>query len=217
MDEKCVYYAPKKDKITILHPPEKVINAICENPNPPIKILEGVSDLPLLLPSGEIISELGYHSDSKLYITKEVDVGVLKGPYDQMAAIGALARLKDVLCDFPFDTEASRSVVLSSVLTATCRNTFDGPAPLFVFDAPTPGSGKSLLADIVVLITKGGPAPRMTLSNDEEMQKVITATLMAGIQIALFDNISKRLGGSSLDAFLTAEEWQGRVLQFSKM
>ena len=75
------------------------------------------------------------------------------------------------------------------------------------------GSGKSLLGDAASLIAYGRHAPRKTFSgDDDEQRKAITATAIEALPSVLLDNVDCVLGGSSLDAALTATMWTDRIL-----
>jgi hypothetical protein len=104
------------------------------------------------------------------------------------------------------------------MITPFVREIIAGPTPLHGIDAPTAGTGKGLLADLVARVATGEPISVMTEAKDEEeLRKRITAVLLEGRPFALFDNITRRVAGGSLAALLTAETWSDRVLGVSKM
>jgi hypothetical protein len=93
-----------------------------------------------------------------------------------------------------------------------------GPTPLHLVDAPTPGTGKGLLADCAGTIATGRAVPKVTVPlTDEEMRKRITAQLLEGQPMIILDNLGTKLDSASLAAVLTAVEWKDRILGFSKM
>ena len=51
-----------------------------------------------------------------------------------LGRVAAIA-LSDVVCDFPFKSDAHRSAWIASLLTPLARYAFTGPAPLFLMDA----------------------------------------------------------------------------------
>ena len=57
---------------------------------------------------------------------------------------------------FPFVAPCDRSVALAGMLTALDRLSMD-TAPLIAFTAPTAGTGKSLLVDIIAVLATGRP------------------------------------------------------------
>src|SRR5262249_49127335 len=130
----------------------------------------------------------------------------------------AAADLLSVVCDFPFAGEARRAAWLAGLLTPLARFAIAGPCPLFLLDANTPGSGKSLLADIVSLVATGRPMPRTAYPDgDEEMRKRIPSVALAGDRLILIDNVATTFGGAALDSALTAVTWRDRILGRSEM
>ena len=92
-----------------------------------------------------------------------------------------------------------------------------GNVPLALIDAPTQGTGKGLLSDLVSIIATGNSAAILTMSDsEEELQKLITALLIEGTSIITIDNIAVRLQSRHLDAMLTSDMWRGRILGVSK-
>ena len=83
--------------------------------------------------------------------------------------------------DFPFAKPEHRAAWLAFVLTPLARHAFSGPSPLFLIDANTRGSGKSLLADVGGILATGTTLARMSNPrDDEECRKRITALALAG-------------------------------------
>ena len=69
-----------------------------------------------------------------------------------------------------------------------------------------------MFAECIAQIVIGGPARVTTLVADEdEVDKRLTATLIAGHQIVLLDNITQLKSGK-IKAVLTSEIWEGRLL-----
>ena len=121
--------------------------------------------------------------------------------------------------DFPFAKPEHRAAWLAFVLTPLARHAFSGPSPLFLIDANTRGSGKSLLADVGGILATGTTLARMSNPrDDEECRKRITALALAGDSMVLIDNIIGNLGCASLDAALTSpDSWKDRILGKSEM
>ncbi len=80
-------------------------------------------------------------------------------------------------------------------------------------DKPTPGTGGSLLADVVALVATGRPAGMASAPrDDEEVRKQITSALRAGSSVITIDNVAGELAAPSLARALTAEVWEDRLL-----
>lgn len=116
----------------------------------------------------------------------------------------------------PFDNEVSRAVAMSAVLTAIVRPTLRA-APMHLFDAAMPGTGKSKLATIVGIIATGiEPGASAWASCEEENEKRLSSLLRLGQPVILFDNIDAArgdiIGGSKLNIVLTQDAAWMRVL-----
>ena len=133
---------------------------------------------------------------------------------DAEAALGTLLR---PLRGFPFvNAAAARSVVLSALLTALVRRSLRS-APLHGFDAPTAGTGKSLLAELVGLLATGVRPPAMSQGKSEdEDEKRLSTVLFAGDPVIHIDNCERALVGDFLCSMLTQEVVQARVLGYSE-
>jgi putative DNA primase/helicase len=106
--------------------------------------------------------------------------------------------LSGLLSEFPFLTLVDRSVALSMLVSAIVRGAL-GMVPVHAFTAPTPGSGKSYLADVTSAITSGRRCPVITPGkSEEELEKRLGAMLLAGFQTISLDNISSELSGDAL-------------------
>src|SRR5262249_21174909 len=119
--------------------------------------------------------------------------------------------------EFPVEDNSHLAAWLAAVLTVLARPAIDGPCPLFLFEAPTPGSGKSLLAELVGLITTGRETPVSEVSDDnEEVRKSLTAIILEGERVVNLDNAAGSFGWKSLDQVLTGTIYKGRLLGKTK-
>ena len=139
-------------------------------------------------------------------------------PRRKMTRVAPLPNYSTSFVTFHSRNQCIAHAWLSAVLTPLARHTFDGPTPLHVFDANAPGSGKTLLAELVSNVTMGDNIARMANPrDDDEARKRITALAIAGDSLVLIDNVNGGLGCSALDAALTGTRWQDRVLGSSQM
>lgn len=180
-----------------------------------VRPLIGVVSSPTVRPDGTVLQRPGYDPATQLlYAPNARFVDVLDEPTLEDAQ-GAASALLELVSDFPFATDNDRSAWLASLLTLVGRAAITGPVPLFAIDANTPGSGKSRLADLALVISHGIVAPRSPFSNvDEEVRKQITSVLLEGSPAALIDNVrsGSTFGGAAFDALLTSDVWRDRNL-----
>ena len=103
------------------------------------------------------------------------------------------------------------------MLTGLDRSALLTAPPLHGFDAPVAGSGKSKLVDIVAVLMTGYEAPAIGQGRtEEELEKRLDASLLAGDSIINIDNCSRPLESSKLCLMLTQPRVQVRILGKSK-
>lgn len=201
-------------------PPERVAAQVLGRLEWPLPYLEGVIEAPTLRADGSLLVAPGW--DDATGLLYEPKAGVDWPPIPEQPtttqvreAVGALL---DPVLDFPFVAETDRSAYVAAVLTLVARHMIDGPVPLFAIRAPTPGTGKTLLGDVIGLGGTGRIPPAMSMSYEaEELRKRITAIAMSGTAVVLLDNLSGSLGSDVLAAALTKCEWEDRLLGHTEM
>ncbi len=185
----------------------------------PLAYLEGVIETPTIRPDGSILSNVGYDRATGLLYEPVPGCnewpGIPERPtaYDVRRAIEALL---EPVVNFPFVATSDRSTYIAAVLTLIARHLIYGPAPLFPIRAPTPGTGKGLLASVIGLIGTGREPAAMTMVEGDELRKRITAIAIAGTPLVLLDNVSGTIGSDVFAAALTCKSWTDRVLGASE-
>lgn len=130
----------------------------------------------------------------------------------------AVALIDDnVFVDFPFASEADKANAWALLLLGFMRNMVNGPTPIHWLDKSTPGTGASLLADVVSLIQTGADMPKETApTTEDEWRKKITAALLSGSPYVCFDNVSKGLDSQAIASVVTLKFWSDRILGSSE-
>ncbi len=176
--------------------------------------LEGIASYPVLRPDGTVLCVSGYDPQTKTYAHIDLVPEIGETHTD---ACEALEAFRDLLCDFPLSGEPDFAAWLCGLLTPLAKPAIDGACPLTLLDASTRGAGKTLLADVIGAVVTGRPLPRLSSpQNEEEMGKLLFATLREGAAIAFFDNVTTMLRSADLDKILTGTEYEGRVLGESR-
>jgi hypothetical protein len=177
---------------------------------PGVPVIYGVVTRPILLPDGSVITDAGYHTESGLYLH-------IDGEWPAIMSIEtAVEKLRDVWCDFPFASPASEAGAFAALLTMLCRRNISGNTPLFVVDGNRSRVGKGLLSDTWTMIVEARRASRYSMSNQDELRKFLTSLGTEGGEYVLFDNITGRFGGPTLEAAMTTGTINDRVLGISK-
>lgn len=177
---------------------------------PSIPPLRGLVRGPAMVTrEGAFLLRPGYHAASGFaYVGEELNLPEMTVEEARDLIID------DFLGDFPFADQASRANAVSLLITPAVRPRILGPIPLFAIDAPTPGSGKGLLANVCCIPSDPAGAAVMTPGRDEEeWRKRITAILAASKSYVLLDNVRSKLDASALAAVITAwPDWEDRIL-----
>lgn len=180
---------------------------------PGILPLRGVIEAPALRADGTVIETAGYDEQTGFLFAPSAEYEAVPERPTRQDALAASEELLDVVCDFPFAADFHRAGWLALILTAFCRPALAGCVPLFAFDAPTPGTGKSRLVDTAAIIATGRDATRTTVpEGDAELRKRILGLLLDGDPIVVLDNAKVPIDFPSLDALLTGREWKDRIL-----
>jgi hypothetical protein len=201
------------------HPPDWAVNGLAARGQwPHIRPIEGIIEAPTIRPDGTILDRTGWDEETcLLYESSTVFPKIDPNPSREDARYAA-EFLLELVVDFPFANDNHRAAWLAGLLTPLARFAIQGPCPLFMIDANTPGSGKSKLTDLISIVATGREMSRTAYPDgDEEMRKRITATALAGDRLVAIDNIATTFGGSSLDSALTATFWKDRKLGASEM
>jgi len=194
--------------------PNKVANAYRQRVGHwNLPVLSGLINAPTLRADGSLLSGPGYDPATGLLLDLQ---GLTVPPIPPMPTIGAartaLRVLTDLIETLPFVDDASRSVALSAILTASIRRSLR-TAPLHAFTAPVAGSGKSMLVDLASVIVTGREAAVMAQGkNEEEFEKRLGAMLLAGDQVIAIDNCEAPISSEFLCSMLTQTSVRARIL-----
>ena len=87
----------------------------------------------------------------------------------------------------------------------------------FIYNANSQRSGKTLLAKLAIMPLYKGFKGQPWKSNEEELNKLIDAEMIAGSNYICFDNVRGKLSSQTLEGVMTSPEWTGRVLGKTQM
>ena len=202
-------------------PPRDVAKDILAFPDDALPELEAVVTTPVFDRHGRLISEPGYHAHAKLWmhaVGGEAPVQVPTKPTEAEIDRALELLTEHLLVDFPFTEESDQAHALAAILLPFVRRMIDGPTPVHLIEAPTPGSGKSLLAELVSIVATGRSCESTTVTrNEDESRKKLTAILSRGNQIVVIDNVKGGLESAQLASAITAEIWSDRILGKTQM
>jgi len=196
-------------------PPFDVIRDVLATPNPPLPVLTRITDVPVFAPDGSLSTAEGYHAAGHTYRMSRPglvipDVASEPTPDDVEAAKELILGM---ISEFPFVDQADRSHAVALLILPFVRDLIDGPTPNHIIEAPLPGSGKGLLADVLLVPACGRQVSSISEArDDDEWRKRITSQLRSTRPAVMLDNITKPLNSGSLASVLTATVWEDRLL-----
>jgi hypothetical protein len=175
--------------------------------------LAAVCTAPILRPDGSVLDTPG-HDDKTglLYVTDEINPPTVPVAPTPALALDALALLWKPFCEFPVVDPVSVGVLISALLTAALRPSLP-TCPAYGFDAPSAGTGKTLIAKCVGAMSAGVDVSVMPPAKDEEeWRKRLFAGLRGGDTVLLLDNVRDPLGNAAIDSFITSPTYKDRIL-----
>lgn len=202
-------------------PPSRMIKDMIAAPTYPLPSLINIVQVPTFAPDGSLQTLPGYHEAGRTFYAPTPGFTVKAVAARPTAAEIEQAKhtiLDEMLGEFPFIEAAERANAVALLLDPYVRNLIEGPTPLRLIEAPTPGSGKGLLADAILRPAIGRRINVMPAANDDdEWRKRITAQLIQSPGAILIDNITKGLDSGALSSALTASWWTDRRLGAHEM
>ncbi len=196
-------------------PPLDVVRDIMNLANWNIPPVAGIIQSPALRPDGSIICEPGYDVATGLYYipSEGLEVPVIPDRPSEADVNQAISLITEVFCDIPFDSDASKANAYGAFMSPILRPAIKGPIPLPLVDKPMPGTGASLLTDVISIVATGHLAATMGVCpSEEEWEKKLSSQLIAGRSICVIDNIEGKLQSDTLSRYLTSSEISIRPL-----
>lgn len=165
---------------------------------------------------GVLVTQPGYDAASQRFGVFDPRQFAIPDPTPE-AARAALALLEGLLTEFHFVAPTDRAAALSAIFTAVVRPAL-AHAPGFHVRAPTMGSGKTYLCELIGAFA--GPAGNAKVSyptTSEEATKVMLSLLMASPAVIEFDDMDTDwIPHGTIKRMLTADQITDRILGVSK-
>ena len=215
----AIFRTIKKGELEIDLPPLYVVNDLLVHSNYPLPPLSRIVHAPIFSKDGKLHLTPGYSPSTQCYFNFDGRVKIPEVP--MVPSEGDVSRAKgtigELLYDFPFISESEIANAISLYLSRFVCGMISGPSPVNVIEAPSPGNGKTLLAQVLAYPSTGKIIEAMSEGrNDEEMRKRITAKLMNSPNFVFIDNVRNQIAYSSLAAAITAGVWEDRILGASR-
>jgi hypothetical protein len=176
-----------------------------------LPVLVGVVEAPLMRVDGSILTAPGYDESTGLLLQSSVAWRTPPSLSDEAVA-AAVRCLKEPFAQFPL-SPAGLAVVISGIITALQRRLLFS-APIHGIDAPSPGSGKTLLADCIALPATGRESTSISANagDPEEFRKKLMSICIAGDAIVSIDNNTRPLANDTLATIVTVPNHSDRFM-----
>jgi hypothetical protein len=210
---RCVRTSKGKDGQAIeveIEPPDSLVRDILATPDMPLPVLNRIVQAPVF----------GHHAGSRAYYSPRpgFKVPTVSAQPSEAEIDEAVSLIRDdLLVDFPFTGDPERANAIALMLLPFARELIDGATPLHLFEKPCPGTGATLLVDMLTFPATGMPVAVMAEgSSEDEWRKRMTAKVRTAPTFILIDNIRQRLDSAVVSSAITAPVWEDRILGISQ-
>ncbi len=182
---------------------------------PEIPTLTGFTEGPTITLDDKLLDQPGFNDG--LFLAFDQIAGYARPTASMEDAEQAMTILLDLIREFPLIGYEDRAAVLAGIITGLVRRILPA-APMMAITAPTPGTGKTLLAETFSIIASNRRASVLSLGHDDaEAEKRLSGVLLAGDACILLDNIERPLKGDLLCQVLSQPSVRLRPLGGSGM
>lgn len=205
--------SPEKAQLTSVFPQKTIAGDLISLGRwPSIPDLDSLTHSPTFVADGKLISDYGFCWDTGFFCASNINLDDTQ-PTTKNIEKSLKTICEELLADFPFDSMASEAHAIALLMLPFVRPMIAGPTPLHAIDAPTPGTGKGLLAGACSFPALGRDLASFSApTNESEWRKRITAIISRADSHVLIDNINQPLDSASFAAALTQQIWADRLL-----
>jgi putative DNA primase/helicase len=196
--------------------PERLARMLLADP-PRARPITAIERTPRFVGDWELTTSRGYSADAELLFLPDAIYSFPNRNPNRQQIDAAKKLLREMLQDFPFADDADFAAAIALLLTPFVRYMVAGRVPFFLIGASTPGTGKSLLAEIIFLVCYGRVFAGHDIPAEDELRKLITTKLSSGAVVLFFDNISGFIDSPHLCSALTEQIWEDRLLGGNRM
>lgn len=191
-----------------------VNSAVLGEGSPNLRALAGVTHTPLMRADGTILAEPGYDESTGLLLLPEEGLSVpsIPGSPTGEQIREAVKLILTPVEEFDFVSDHHRANWVGLMVTPVLRPLLPPPYQCGVMTAPRRGSGKTMLAELIMLAHGGQtrtPPDQDPSKLHNEILAVLTTTTAP---VVTFDNVRGKFGSTTLEKLFTSGEYSGRKL-----
>lgn len=190
-----------KEGLKRIDPPREVVEQVADMVGAwPFDPLRGLIATATMRPDGSLLTKAGYDRRTGLLLFNPPEMPTIPDRPTRADALKAMDLLGDLLEEFPFSGEASRSVAMSMLWTPVLRGALNPAVPLHLQDGPTPGTGKTYLQNLSSMIALGEVAAVLSVPPNDpaEFEKRLHGAALEARPIIAIDNCNGLLEGDFL-------------------
>jgi len=202
-------------------PPMEIVKHIYHGHNTEWALpLRGLEAAPFFHKDGGLVAQNGYDAESQVYLAMppEMEMPRVSAIPDKAELKRAKELIDGVFFDFPLDGNpgsdtASKTNAVAMLIQPFMREMIDGPTPVYLVNKPAPGTGASLLLDVISIIWTGKVATMLSVpKTKQEIGQTIIATLRSGASYLMMDNIPDNLDSDFLAMAISQGSIDARIL-----
>lgn len=199
-------------------PPDDAVNMLLEKGEWKFRPLDGFATAPFLRGDGSLCTTPGYDRATGIILAPDQEFDKVPEAPTLDDAVRALNFILKPFEHFPYEDACHQAATVAAMLTLAARAAIQGPCPMFLVSAPTPGTGKTMLVWMAVsAVTGKKPASTDWVRDDDEFRKTVISMGLAGDRAVLLDNVEGTVGSALLSNVLTSDEFHGRLLGKNSM
>lgn len=198
-------------------PPLQIVKSVLSmDDTRELPTLTAINTAPTMRLDGTVLSTTGYDVSTGLLFIPRGNIHHINISPGLEEAKAALAFLWKPFEGFPFADRIDRAAHLAALFSSVVRPVLP-TCPAVGYDAPTRGSGKTLLARCIGILSSGAEPPVYApTDSEEEIRKRLTTILMGGELAFVWDNVVGQFDSPAIAAFLTGVKSADRILGVSK-
>lgn len=150
-----IHYSRAGKPTKYIYPPDEIVDSFIYLPDMQLPRIKGITRIPVMRPDGTVLDRSGYDPTSQLWYAPEVKIDALPDPVTENDVAEAKALILTPFAEFPFVAECDRTAVIAALLEQIVRPMIFGPRPLYIFDATSPGTGKCVTGDSLLVTSRG--------------------------------------------------------------
>jgi hypothetical protein len=184
----------------------------------PLPRLRQIATAPLVADdTGRIIHQNGYYRDLGIFVWCSDKMPAIPYTPTRSDVRRALAILHEPQHDFPFVNAASRATAMAVMITPFVRRLIKGPTPLHLIEKATPGTGATLLSEVLLTPSVGAAVQKLMPPKSDHEWEYSLGAILRSLPIAVVIDNARSLISPQLAKALTDDVMVARIVGSSSI